>query len=168
MPRRTFSKITIDNDLAYVELTQGFTAVIDRDDIGKISPFVWCLAKNRRNKYAQTSLIVNGSRKVMQMHRLLLECPDGLHIDHIDRNGLNNRKQNLRVVSVSENIRNSRLYETNKSGLMGVSWYKPLKKWRAQIRENGEKRHLGYYECKNEASTAYQNAKLKTERLNHV
>ena len=158
MKRRKSSAIIVDGDVAFVELTQGLFATIDASDIDKVNSFVWCAAKNGRNVYAQSQCKKNGKTKTVQMHRLLIECPDGLHVDHIDRCGINNKKNNLRISSVAENIRNSRISLNNSSGIKGVSWHKPLNKWRAQISENGKKKHLGYYNCKHAAAAAYKQA----------
>ena len=75
-------------------------------------------------------------------------------IDHIDRNGLNNRIDNLRDVSQSENQRNSSLSLRNKSGYNGVAWDKGNKKWHAYIRAGGKRLHLGFFINKLEAIEA--------------
>jgi hypothetical protein len=163
MKRRKASAITIEGNVAFVELTQGLFATIDASDVDKVRDFVWCAAKSGRNIYAQSSFKKNGKTKTVQMHRLLIECLSGFHVDHIDRNGINNKKDNLRLVSVAKNIRNSRTNLNNSSGIKGVSWHKPLSKWRAQIRENGKKKHLGYYDCKHAAAVAYARAATQQE-----
>ena len=69
----------------------------------------------------------------------------GYEIDHINRDVLDNRKTNLRFVTHSQNIINAKIQSNNKSGHKGVSWAKHMNKWRAQIKDNGKTKHLGYF-----------------------
>lgn len=73
------------------------------------------------------------------------EWPDGF-IDHVNHDGTDNRIENLRVVSVSENNKNMRLRKTNKSGHVGVSWFSRDKKWRVQVSVRGRNTHVGYFD----------------------
>jgi hypothetical protein len=79
-------------------------------------------------------------------------------IDHINHKGLDNRKENLRVVTHGQNLWNSRLSKRNKSGAKGVCWHWPTKKWQATIRKNNILKHLGYYKTVAEAKAAYDKA----------
>lgn len=87
------------------------------------------------------------------------ECPDV--IDHIDGNGLNNRIDNLRNVSHSENLRNSRISKANTSGCTGVYWNKNLNKWISIIRVDCKSLSLGYFEDWFEAVCARKSAENK-------
>ena len=71
--------------------------------------------------------------------------PEGLEIDHIDGNVLNNRIENLRAVTAAENKRNLRLNRTNKSGVAGVRWVADRGKWAVYCREGGKVKALGRY-----------------------
>ena len=100
--------------------------------------------------------------KEYKMHRLAhlymtREWPQG-DIDHIDGDGLNNKWNNLRVVTMSENQKNRRLNANSKSGVTGVSFYAITKKWRASISIDGKKKHLGYFEAFEEAREARMKA----------
>jgi len=79
-------------------------------------------------------------------------------IDHKDGNGLNNRIENLRVVTNQENQKNRRMQRSNTSGVTGVCWDKARGKWRAQIHIDGKKKHLGYFADIDEAAEAYRKA----------
>lgn len=81
--------------------------------------------------------------------------------DHIDGNGLNNRIDNLRAVSQTENLRNQRKYSNNTSGVSGVSWHKLTQKWMAHIRVNRQRIHLGLFADKSEAIAARKAAEAK-------
>lgn len=79
------------------------------------------------------------------------EIPDGMVIDHINHNPSDNRIQNLRLATLSDNSKNMRLSEINKSGHHGVYFCKRRKKWAAQMKIDGVNRHLGYFSDIDEA-----------------
>jgi len=98
-----------------------------------------------------------GGRSAEFLHRLILDCPEGMVIDHINGNGLDNRTENLRTCSHAENMRNRKRHKNNKSGYKGV--YRDCRRerlqWRAQIRFEGKKLSIGSYETPEEAHKAY-------------
>lgn len=85
----------------------------------------------------------------------------GEEIDHIDGNGANNSFSNLRLVDRAENCRNLKLRDTNKSGRIGVCWYKRDSTWQAEIKLNGERIFLGRFKNIEDAARARQEAELK-------
>jgi len=93
------------------------------------------------------------------MHRLILGVTDPkVEVDHIDHNGLNNTRANLRVCTKTENLRNSRRRRDNTSGFKGVCWNKRDQHWRALIYIAGKQRYLGVFHTPEEAAQAYNNA----------
>lgn len=102
--------------------------------------------------------------KQYQAHRLIWLMMTGQEadtIDHIDGNGLNNRWDNLRSVSVADNLRNRRKPSTNTSGVVGVSWNNQRNKWHSQISgNNGKRKHLGYFTTIEEAAEARKQAEI--------
>jgi hypothetical protein len=114
--------------------------------------------KRNGKKYRQIMLF----GKNYKAHRLAwfyvhAEFPSG-EIDHIDGNGLNNKLDNLRAVTRTENCKNLRIPKHNTSGYPGVSWHKRRQKWRADININGKQKHLGLFENIDDAAEAYQAA----------
>ena len=89
------------------------------------------------------------------MHRQILEAPKGVWVDHIDGNGLNNRKSNLRLCSATENACNRRPVPNCHSRYKGVSWHKRQKKWAVRIAKRGKGIHLGSFDDEIEAAVAY-------------
>lgn len=89
------------------------------------------------------------------MHRVIMGALVGEEVDHIDGDGLNNQRKNLRICSSSENKRNTRFRSNNTSGYRGVSWNIAAKKWQSTIGHNGRRRHLGYFDSKEEAAIEY-------------
>lgn len=81
-------------------------------------------------------------------------------VDHINGNGLDNRRVNLRLATSLQNQGNSRKRRNASSYYKGVSWYKPLKKWRAQIKVDKHVIHLGYFVSEEEAAIVYQEAAI--------
>ncbi len=82
-------------------------------------------------------------------------------IDHINGDGTDNRLCNLRSVTHSENQKNIRLYSNNASGVCGVSWHKPSRKWLARIKADSKRLHLGLFEDLSDAIAARQEAEIK-------
>ena len=89
------------------------------------------------------------------MHRAILNAPKGLLVDHIDGNGLNNRKSNLRLCTFAQNAHNSRPRRNSSSRYKGVCWHKLKKKWTVSIYKGGKRTYLGYYDDEIEAALAY-------------
>lgn len=96
--------------------------------------------------------------RTFKAHRLAFLWMTGLvpaEVDHIDNNKSNNRWANLRSATRSENRANTPRSRSNTSGLKGVSWFKTVNKWRAQIKTRGRSIDLGLYECPAAAHFAY-------------
>ena len=96
------------------------------------------------------------------MHRIIAKAQDGMEVDHIDHDGLNNTRGNLRVCTRRQNLRNGVLRKVNSSGYKGVHKRKDRNKWQAQIRSDSGNKHLGYFDTPEEAYAAYCGA---SERL---
>jgi hypothetical protein len=92
------------------------------------------------------------------LHRLLVGASGRMDVDHIDGNGLNNRRSNLRIVTRAQNIQNSRLSQANTSGVKGASRFLSAGKWQAKIRKDGKQYHLGLFNCRTAAAVAYAKA----------
>jgi len=113
--------------------------------------------------YYRVKLSRNKKNKIFNVHVLMAKAffnhtPDGnkgLVVDHIDNNKLNNKLDNLQLISNRENLSKDR---SGASKHTGVSWYKARSKWLAGIRINGVRKHLGYFINEEEASKAYQKA----------
>jgi hypothetical protein len=102
-------------------------------------------------------------RKTHQAHRIIWilcngEIPDGMQIDHINGDKLDNRLANLRIATNAENCCNRRKSDRNTSGVKGVSWHKQMQKWRACIRVEGKLNHLGLFASIADAEAAYLKA----------
>ena len=146
-----------------IKLTQGKFALVDDDDYKKLNKHKWFAVKYHKTYYAKRNAKVNNKWKPIYMHRVIMQLRqgDGKELDHQNRNGLDNQKTNLRIVSRSENMRNNGKFLNSKSGYTGVYWYEPLRKWHAQICINYKNIHLGYFPKKDEAIKARRQGEIK-------
>ena len=140
-----------------IPLTQGKIALVDDADYPELSKFKWFAQKSHRTYYAGRRVpsgILKPSQKTIRMHMVIAGTPQGMETDHINGNGLDNRRENLRVVTRRENQQNR--HETKSSRFLGVSWDKQHRKWRAYIRVAGKNYHLGRYENEEAAARRYR------------
>lgn len=149
------SEIRVDGDVAYVALGKGKVAVIDAADKVLVEGINWYAALQYKVYYAISASKVGGKRLTPSMHRLIMGEPVGKAIDHIDGDGLNNRRCNLRLASVAENSRNTGKKATNTSGFKGVSWRADRQKWQVHIRTGGRRLSLGHFSDLQDAARAY-------------
>jgi len=145
-----------------IPLTQGKFAVVDPDDYPRLSKHKWYAAKNHDTYYAVRNFWSNTDRKKIKikMHRVVIDTPVGFVVDHINRNGLDNRKANLRLATFAQNARNSRRRQNN-SGYKGVCFTRSRGKYRAAIWHNNKRIHLGYFNSKITAALEYDHAAKK-------
>ena len=142
-----------------IKLTQGKVAFVDDEDFEKLNKYKWCFHKQKKTGYAERCVRigkrVDNKVLVVRMHREIVKAPKGLEVDHKDRNGLNNQKSNLRIVTHSQNQMNKCLQRNNKSGYKGVSWDKKLQKWLVRIVVMDKRVVLGYCDTAKEGVLIY-------------
>lgn len=132
-----------------IKLTKGKYALVDDEDFEYLNQFKWCF-----NGYAIRRVkIAKHVYKVIFIHRIVNNIPDGFEGDHINHDKLDNRRSNLRTVTHKQNTRNPGLRK-NSSGTLGVSWIKDRQKWLATIATNRKTKYLGIYKHKEHAILA--------------
>lgn len=149
-----------------IPLSQGKVVIIDEADVELVRRHKWFANSTRgRTFYALTNIMHPGAidkRTTLSMHRLILGLAESYtQVDHIDGNGLNNRRSNLRICSNSENARNRRKRIDNTSGYKGVSFDARSYKWVAYINFDGKRMHIGYFNTREDAHAAYCKAATK-------
>jgi hypothetical protein len=160
MPR-TIRTIRIEGNIAYVPLTRGYEAIIDADDVPLVDAWNWTAIVGLSNVYAFRNYWKDKSKRRVYLHRAIMGEPDGFQVDHINGNGLDNRRVNLRLATRSQNQHNRGANFNNTSGFKGVTWHNGAKKWQAQIAFCGKNKYLGCYDTLEAAHAAYAEASLK-------
>jgi hypothetical protein len=133
-----------------IPLTLGNVALVDDEDYEYLNQWKW----RDSHGYAARSQW-SPFRKSITMHALIMNTPPGMVTDHINGNKLDNRRENLRVCSRSENNKNRSKNSHSSSRYKGVCWIKRIKKWRAQIKHNNRTIHIGLYDKDDDAARAY-------------
>ena len=146
-----------------IQLTQGKVAIVDDDDFNRLSQWKWCY-DGVGYAYRRKTISKNNSIS-WRMHWEIVDKPrQGMCIDHINGNKLDNRKYNLRIVTQSQNKMNSVKHIDNTSGHKGVTYLKcgqRKKRWLVQIMVNGKRISIGYFLNKEDAAKAYNDAAKK-------
>lgn len=146
--------------MKYIILNDNEKVKVDDSDYEYLSSFSWCFMKN---KWSGGYVTRKDNRKTVYMHRMIMNAKKGEQVDHINHDGLDNRRSNLRIVTQHQNNGNLRKSSHNTSGYKGVSFYKRVKEkpWSAYITNNRKKQHLGYFKTIQEAAIAYNQAAIK-------
>lgn len=153
-------EILINGDVAVIPLTMGYEAIIDAADVNRVAAFDWVASRSfRRNgDLRAVYAVARKNGKTVCLHRLILGDVGGLHVDHVDGDGLNNRRKNLRAATTAQNAYNQRLPISNTSGYKGVTWDKSRARWVAQIYVGGKNKKLGKFKDIEQAAAAYSRA----------
>lgn len=146
-----------------ITLTQGKVAIVDDDDFEQLNAFKWYAIRNSRNYlYAARGVWEKGKARQILMHRVIMNTPIGMLTDHVNGNSLDNRKENLRICTNQQNLRNRKNpNKNNKLEIKGVHWCQSNKKFQATIQVNGKTIHLGFYNVLGDADSAYRFAEEK-------
>lgn len=141
-----------------ITLTQSKSTVVDDEDFDELSKYKWYAIRNGRTFYAGRKINTEKGRRILFMHNCILSTTKETTVDHVDCDGLNNQKSNLRLAVGGQNNMNRRTPRNNTSGFKGVSFRKDIKRWAARIRIEKVDLHLGFYDTPQEAHSAYQEA----------
>lgn len=138
-----------------IPLTKGKYAIVDLEDYHKVQQFLWIAHKDKNTMYARRALPrVGGKQRDEKMHHAIVgKPPSGMTVDHINGNGLDNRKCNLRIVTNRENCMNRHV--PSSGSYPGVTWNKRARVWNAQARIGGKHVHIGTYRSEEDAYAAY-------------
>jgi len=139
-----------------IKLTQGKFTLVDDEDFEELNQFNWYANKKLNTFYAVRNEYNKGKHKTLFMHRVVLRLTNSnIKCDHINHNGLDNQKSNLRTCTHSQNQRNSRNRIGTTSKYKGVHFCKQANKWRVFIMGNKKQIHIGYFKNEIEAAKKY-------------
>jgi hypothetical protein len=138
-----------------IPLSRGAFAIVDDDDFEELSQYRWHLATTGYPR--RDGGKVDGKKRIVSMHRqvLGLEHGDPRQGDHLDRNRLNCRRENLRICTPSENQCNKSFYSNNSSGFKGVSFNRIRENWQVHISAKGRRIGRGGFATAEDASEFY-------------
>jgi hypothetical protein len=149
----TFRRIYID---------EGKYAIVDQQDYYTYGKYKWILSGDGNNWYAIGSMKIDSERtKLVALHRLIMNAPKGILVDHQNGNGLDDRIANLRFATYTQNAINKPKKANTSSKYRGVCFEKYCGKWVAYIRINGRQTRLGRFENEIEAARARDRAAIK-------
>jgi len=140
-----------NDKIRYIALTKGRFAIVDADDFEWLNQYTWCINGTGRGKWYACRM---EGRTMIRMHRMIMNAPKGMLVDHINGNGLDNRRSNLRLCTPRQNMGNRRKCR-GKSAYKGVFYHKIDGKRYAKIKYKGETIHLGTFDDDVEAARAY-------------
>lgn len=150
-----------------IKLSKGMFAEIDDDDAAIVLAHIWHALPSQHDEeiltwYAVTNISNDaGGYNSLSMHRLLINPPKGFQVDHKDRNGLNNKRNNLRLATCAQNSQNKRKRKNSASLYKGVWFYVKYNTWRALIRIKNKLKIIGRFNTEEEAARAYDYEALK-------
>lgn len=134
--------------------SKGEEFYFDKEDVAIVDRYTWCIDSIGR-------VCSSDNGHTVYLSRLVMNAPDGMDVDHIFHNRRDNRKSKLRVCLHIDNCKNNPVRSNNTSGYTGVWYSKNRNKWAAEIKVNKKKKHLGYFNNKEDAYIAYEDAKNK-------
>lgn len=149
-----------------VPLSQGMYAKVSAEDADAVGAFTWFVKIDTHTSYARRTVThPDKTRHTQSLHRFIAErmgLPADLHVDHINSDGLDCRRENLRSATPSESVWNTRLSKVNKSGYKGV-FRQSNGRWRASLKVNHCVVNLGTFSTAEDANAAL----LETRRRLH-
>ncbi len=163
--------------MVLIKLTQDKEALIDDEDCDFVSQYKWYTSRNKQTYYAVRDITIQDAhrpknikskRKHIHMHREIMkrklkrELQNNEEVDHINGDGFDNRRCNLRLCDTQKNSFNKKKQRSKATSIYkGVSWKKDRHSWHARIEFNTKTMHLGYFTKEIDAGKAYDTAAIK-------
>lgn len=141
-----------------IPLTRGMVALVDEADFELASRFSWRATRNPKSRTWYARCDRGGA--AIWLHRLLLDAPSGVLVDHIDHDGLNNRRNNIRLATSAQNQAHCRRHRDARSQYKGL-WLERSGRWVAEIYSQGKKHRLGTFDSEEIAARAYDAAAIQ-------
>ena len=149
----TNQEINTNPDIRQIILSRGKVTIVDVNDYDWLSQWKWHMCHD----YAVRNIRIASGRKLIYLHKFILDASNNTEVDHVSRDTLDNRRCNLRLATRSQNQINTRKIIGTTSKYKGVSWKTSNRKWVAQIQSNKKKIFIGYFDYETQAALAYNN-----------
>lgn len=151
-----------------IQSTKGQVIKVCECHYDKVKDYTWSASPQGR-KNIKYRAVMGFEGKTILMHRFIMEPPDGMVVDHINGNPMDNRCSNLRICTQAQNSLNNHGAKHNSvSGHKGVYWHKAASKWCAEVVHEGKKHYLGVFKNKLDAVEAYNNKAKELHDLYYV
>jgi hypothetical protein len=149
--------------MKYLILSHGKFSQVDAADFDWLNQWKWSYRRDGYVVRAQHVGVFNGKQKqqMIRLHRFIMAAPEGMSVDHVNGDGLDNRRCNLRICTHTQNHQNRKSRVASTSIYKGVYWWKHRQCWIAKITVNGSPKTLGQYDNQEEAALAYNAAAIK-------
>lgn len=143
-----------------IPVSGGLVALVDDADAERVAAYTWYRKQGARTTYVLTNIGPRVPHTTLMMHRLIMDAPKGLEVDHINGDGLDNRRDNLRLCTHQENLRNAGCHKSYAgrpvtSQFKGVYRRPDMKDWIASATVNGRTCRIGHFPTEGEAALAY-------------
>jgi hypothetical protein len=144
-----------------LKLSQNEYALVDNEDFEKVSKFKWSFDPKGYAFRNTDKSVPRNLRRIIYLHREILDAQKGQYCDHINHNKLDNRRSNLRICTNAQNIQNRKIGKNNTNGYKGIQWHTQDKLWQASITVNKKRISLGYWKTAKLAALAYNEGAKK-------
>lgn len=147
--------------MAQIKLTQNKVAIVDDANFEWLNQWKWQYDLGYARRSVNMGKFENGKQHIthISMHRLIMDEPENMEIDHKNGDGLDNRRSNLRICTRAQNQQNRKIHKNKE--FKGVNWHKRVGRWAVAIRVNKKLIHIGYYSDRHVAAKAYDEAAKK-------
>mgnify|MGYP000843958231 CR=1 FL=1 len=143
-----------------IEMSGGKQTIVDDEDAELAMQFRWKPAGYRKRYAGRTDKRGGGNRCIF-LHRVIAGAKDGERVDHIDRDPLNNRRNNLRIVTNAQNMQNSSGHKDSRTGVRNVTFDPKRGYYQVQVRVDGHNKTIGYFRDLESAGAAALQARLR-------
>jgi hypothetical protein len=156
MTQRSFGRFHFcEVGMKQIPLTQGKFALVDDEDFEELSQHKWFASKDRQTYYAVRNINRSGKYLLERMHRRILDAQSSQQVDHINHNGLDNQRKNIRLCTDLENSHNMQKFPGGSSKYKGVCWSEQSRRWSAKINISNRRVYLGLFANEDDAARAY-------------